>query len=115
MKINRSGDLVRFIYEVIDRINFSRFSRMTNDTPFYHSNPLSLTSQEFKSNENYEQQLVRQTAMDALMQHSYLIMHSLSHHEHPFKMRSRMMKVLSELPDGLQFWKSEEQTESEIS
>jgi hypothetical protein len=70
------------------------------------------TSREDHPYEDYEQKLVKQIAADALQQHSYMIMHALSHHEPPFRMRLRMLKVLSGLPHSLRFWLLDEASET---
>ena len=86
---------------------------MTNSSVLRGNDEASPISENVQVHEDYEQQLIKQSAADALQQHSYMLMHSLSHHEHPFKMRSRLLGVISGLGQNLKFWLADESPTSE--
>ena len=88
---------------------------MTNSSALRNINEVSQINEEIKFYDDYEQQLIRQSAANALQQHSYMLMHSLSHHEHPFRMRSHLFGVMSGVPESLQIWLSYDSNEPEAS
>jgi hypothetical protein len=91
------------------------FSKMTNNSVLRSNHEASPLNESIQIYDDYEQQLIKQSAADALQQHSYMLMHSLSHHEHPFKMRSRLLGVMSGLVQSLKFWLADESSTLESS
>jgi hypothetical protein len=85
---------------------------MANSAIFCNNNELvCLNYEEGTIREDYENILMKQTAADAILQYSCMIMHSLSTHEHPFKMKLRMLSVISELPHSMGLWFPEKQSD----